>query len=321
MSLSPQRQAVARSKPDASCATDAEEPKPDPRALLDTNGQPLKPTNRSERAYEPPGNDKTRDEYHQWYVDAQEGCDVDIGGEGLKNAAANFESSWYVAAALTMTVGFAFLMLQPKGQYPGSVGDDVAKYSFLALSLLGTINSVLGVWWAGHLLPQVYWHPAKHYSKFWYASLNTTLGHSQQFAKIAIEQLVLALMPLCYLNFGIIGLILAAISLIYLYLQLRTWKYLMGRMRAKYKQGLDGEKNILEELPTHFIAHDHCKLCVECWFPQYCRAPHVEGLLGWLTCQLLGTACFSFRWLQMVNMKPKDDAPDASNDEPKVRIV
>ena len=46
------------------------------------------------------------------------------------------------------------VMLKPEGLNPGSLGDAVATYAFLALSLLGTINAVLGVWWAGHMVPQ-----------------------------------------------------------------------------------------------------------------------------------------------------------------------
>ena len=110
------------------------------------------------KGYTAPKQDITRDQYHRWYKDLEDGgFEGDVGGEGLKNAVSNFENSWYVAAALTMTVGFAFLMFQPEGQYPDvSCGmitcDKVATYVFVALSLFGTINSVLGVWWAGHMV-------------------------------------------------------------------------------------------------------------------------------------------------------------------------
>ena len=172
--------------------------------------------------YKPPAQDKTRDLYHTWFQEAQEegvgghrGGDPggDSGGAGLKSAMAEFENSWYVAAALAMTVGFAFMTLNPEGKNPGSIGDAVAKYAFLLLSLLATINSVLGVWWAGHMLPQVHWHPASRFSKFWFAALNTSMGHGQQFSKISLQQLVLALVPLCYLYYGLPGLFIALFSI------------------------------------------------------------------------------------------------------------
>jgi len=238
--------------------------------------------------YSPPKQDCTRDQYHKWFQQAEVETDVDVGGEGLKNAVSNFENSWYVAAALTMTVGFAFLMYLPQGQYPEmSCGiakcDEIALYCYVALSLFATINSVLGVWWAGHVVPQVGWHPAAHFSKFWFASINTVLGHSQQFSKIAIEQLVLALIPMCYLNFGVVGLILSVLSIVYMFLQLKTWAFLMNRMRTKYQDGIQNESPEIEDVTN--LPH------------QYCRAPHMEGLAGWFTCQFLGTACFSFRWM------------------------
>ena len=123
-----------------------------------------------------------------------------------------FENSWYVAAALTMTIGFAEILYVPEGQHPGSTGDRVAKWLYVGLALFGTINSVMGVWWAGHMVPQVSWHPAAAFSKFWFASMNTAMGRAQQFAKAALQQLVLSLVPVCYLNFGDVGLALSALG-------------------------------------------------------------------------------------------------------------
>ena len=66
--------------------------------------------------------------YHEsdeWFKDAEHLPDyadvenaVDSGGAALKSAVSEFENSWYVAAALTMTVGFAFLMLKPASGQP-----------------------------------------------------------------------------------------------------------------------------------------------------------------------------------------------------------
>jgi len=230
--------------------------------------------------YVAPGQDNTRSQYHSWFKEAEQLGEADAGGEGLKNAVAQFEGSWYVATALTMTVGFAFLMLKPEGQHRGSIGDTIAIFVFVALSLLGTINAALGVWWAGHMVPQVHWHPAAHFSKFWFATINTSLGHSQQFAKISMEQLLLAIVPLCYLYHGQMGLALALFGMGYLYFQLRTWGFLMQRMRDAYDVGrADG-------LP---VMEDASAAC--------CPAPHTEGLLGLISCQLLGPACFSLRWI------------------------
>eukprot|EP00937_MAST-01D_sp_MAST-1D-sp2_P006756 g6756.t1 len=242
-------------------------------------------------AYHAPGQDNTRGLYHAWF---QEASGDDAGGGGLKEAVSAFENSWYVAAALTMTIGFAQIMFVPAGQHPGSVGDDVALYAYVTLVLFGTINSILGVWWAGHGVPQVSWHPACHFSKYWFASLNTSMGRAQQFAKIALQQLVLSLLPLCYLNFGWVGLALAGASVIYMVLQLQTWRHLSQRMRDTYEASLD-------------TAHHPRPLVddVRGLSPSQ-RNPHVEGLLGWLTCQLVSSGSFAFRWLRDAERPWKD---------------
>eukprot|EP00966_Prymnesium_polylepis_P207903 4816096-Prymnesium_polylepis.1 len=45
-------------------------------------------------------------------------------------------------------------------------GDLVALYAYFALAVFGTINSSLGVWWAGHGVAQVAWHPAASFGFF-----------------------------------------------------------------------------------------------------------------------------------------------------------
>ena len=233
--------------------------------------------------YKQPGQDNTRQQYHAWFKEAERCGDTDAGGDGLKNAMSNFENSWYIAAALMMTVGFALITLKPEGQHPGSLSDRIATLAFIVLVLAGTVNAVLGVWWAGHQVPQVHWHPAAHMSKFWFASMNTTLGHAQQFAKIAVEQLVLSLVPLCYLNHGVPGLVLAAASVVYMRLQLWTWADLSQQMRTAYQQGIESG------LPVAINVSD---------LPERSRMPYTEGLIGLVTCQLIGSACFATRWMR-----------------------
>ena len=233
--------------------------------------------------YKQPGQDNTRQQYHAWFKEAERCGDTDAGGEGLKNAISSFENSWYIAAALMMTVGFALITLKPEGQHPGSLGDRIAMLAFIVLVLAGTVNAVLGVWWAGHQVPQVHWHPAAHMSKFWFASMNTTLGHAQQFAKIAVEQLVLSLVPLCYLNHGVAGLLLAAASVGYMRLQLWTWANLSQQMRTAYQQGIEGGR------PVAINVSD---------VPEPSRMPYTEGLIGLVTCQLIGSTCFATRWMR-----------------------
>lgn len=238
--------------------------------------------------YSAPGQDNTRGLYHSWYQQAERRTEDDSGGPGLKGAVAEFEGSWYVAAALVMTVGFALLMMQPgecvvSSATACSVGDTIASYAFLLLALLATMNSVLAVWWAGHQVPQVHWHPAADFSKFWYAALNTSMGRSQQFTKVSIEQLVLSLIPMCYLNWGWPGLILSTVAVAYFALQLKTWAFLMQRMRNAYEQGVDHGRPILD---------DTSSLPMSC-----CGNAHTEGLIGMLTCQLISSTCFSFRWV------------------------
>ena len=263
-----------------------------PDAPLGSSVPRAVPQHLRDAGYRAPGQDNTRGLYHQWFQDADDKDKhphgIDAGAEGLKNAMSAFENSWYVAAALTMTIGFAEIMYVPEGRHPGSTTDAAAKWAYVCLALFGTVNSVLGVWWAGHMVPQVHWHPAAQFSKFWYASMNTSMGRAQQFAKIAIQQLVLSLLPLCYLNFGAAGLALAAGTVLYMVMQVRTWSYLMHRMRLAYAHGLQSEQRAG---PSHPFLDD-VKAFSSC-----CKAPHLEGTWGWLTCQLVTPFCFAFRWL------------------------
>ena len=219
------------------------------------------------QAYTAPAQDKTRGEYAHRYQQAEELTNVNSGGEGLKNAVATFENSWYVAAALVMTIGFAMIMYVPSGYSikDGEVtdaGDWVAICAYIILVLFGTINSTLGVWWAGHGVAQVDWHPAANFGFFWFASLNTTLGQCQQFAKVGIVQLVLALVPLCYMHHGYVGLGASASAVAYGYMQILTWQKMGGLMREGYKTGLShGEPVVLDvsavpaALKNPFSAH------------------------------------------------------------------
>ena len=148
-----------------------------------------------------------------------------------------------MAAALAMTIGFALITVKPVGTRPGS--DELATYVYVTLVLLATINSVLGVWWAGHMVLQVHWHPA---ANFWVpVHLQDHVTCPQQFAKISIEQLLLALVPLCYLDYGIAGLIISTVSLGYFHLQRKTYDYLMQRMRSAYQEGLDSGSPVMDE--------------------------------------------------------------------------
>jgi hypothetical protein len=154
--------------------------------------------------YEPPSQDKTRHEYAERFQQAESQTNVNVGGEGLKAAVSTFENSWYVATALVMSTGLGMVMYVPDGfsiknGEVTALSDWVAITTYVILVLFGTMNSTLGVWWAGHAVPQVDWHPAATFGLFWFASLNTTLGQSQQFAKAGIVQLVLALVPLSYM--------------------------------------------------------------------------------------------------------------------------
>lgn len=204
---------------------------------------PCVDVNELKHIYEPPAQDKTRAEYCRRYQQAEELTDVNVGGEGLKGAVSTFENSWYIATALVMTIGFAMIMYTPDGFSikNGDVttaADYLAIASYIILVLFGTVNSTLGVWWAGHGVAQVDWHPAASFGLFWFASLNTTLGQCQQFAKVGIVQLVLALIPLCYMHHGYFGLVASAAAVGYMYLQIGTWQSMSNLMREGYATGL-----------------------------------------------------------------------------------
>lgn len=237
------------------------------------------------KVYTPPSQDKTRAEYCQRYQQAEEQTDVNVGGEGLKGAVSTFENSWYVATALVMTIGFAMIMYVPAGYSIKSgevtaVGDWVAICSYVILVLFGTINSSLGVWWAGHGVAQVDWHPAANFGMFWFASLNTTLGQCQQFAKAGIVQLVLALVPLCYMHYGYFGLGASAAAVAYSYVQVLTWQKMSTLMREGYATGLSHGAPVVLDVAD---------------VPEACKRPFSADCASMATGQFVNTLGYAAR--------------------------
>ena len=235
--------------------------------------------------YEAPAQDKTRGEYAQRYQEAEALTNVNAGGEGLKGAVSTFENSWYVATALVMTIGFAMLMYVPEGYSikrgeVREVGDWAAVGSYIILVLFGTINSSLGVWWAGHGVAQVDWHPAATFGFFWFASLNTTLGQCQQFAKAGIVQLVLALVPMSYMQYGSLGLVASAAAMVYAYMQVLTWQKMGGLMREGYKTGMAHGSPVVLDVSD---------------VPAACKQPYSAHWASMATGQLGNTLGYAFR--------------------------
>merc|ERR1712190_257552 len=106
------------------------------------------------------------------------------------------------------------------------------------------------------------------------------MGHAQQFAKVSIERLVLSLVPLCYLNYGLMGFWLAVGAAIYMRLQIKTFGVLSQRMRNAYDEGFASGRPVIDDVND---------------VPSSCRAPHTEGMIGLLTAQLFGTVAFALR--------------------------
>lgn len=108
------------------------------------------------------------------------------------------------------------------------------------------------------------------------------MGHAQQFSKMAMQQLAMALVPLSYLQWGGGGLAVSSAALAYLFLQLRTWAGLMQDMRDAYAEALRVGGPVAADVSA-----------LPCGG---CRRAHAEGLWGWLTCQLASAWCFALRW-------------------------
>jgi hypothetical protein len=146
----------------------------------------------------------------------------DAGADGLKAATLNFANSWYVAAALTMTVGFAMVLTVPPVDDEDGFAE-WARWTYLTLTIAGTMNSFLGVYTAGHAVAQAGWHPAAYYSNA-YTTHNMMLAmKAQDYAKISMQQLILAILPYCYLNHGRDGFIIAGVFEVYAMLQLKNF--------------------------------------------------------------------------------------------------
>jgi len=237
------------------------------------------------KVYEAPAQDKTRIEYAHRYQQAQDVTNVNAGGEGLKNATSTFENSWYVATALVMTIGFAMILYVPDGFSVKngeviSAGDWIAVCTYFILVIFGTVNSSLGVWWAGHGVAQVDWHPAVSFGFFWFASLNTTMGQCQQFAKAGIVQLVLALVPLSYMQYGYFGLAASAFAMAYAYMQILTWQKMGGLMREGFKTGLSQGSPVVLDVAD---------------VPPVCKRPFSADLVSMATGQFGNTFGYAFR--------------------------
>ena len=89
-------------------------------------------------------------------------------------------------------------------------------------------------------------------------------------------------MPLCYLYHDVPGLVISSLSVGYMWMQMRTWGFLMARMRHAYAEGRRGGVPVVDD-----VSH----------LPGFVKHTHTEGLGGLLTGQLIGTLGTSMRWL------------------------
>lgn len=109
-----------------------------------------------------------------------------------------------------MTVGLSLVLYRPEAD-TNQVTEAVALYSYLTLAVYATVNATVGIYYAGHGTAQAGWWPAHHTTPAMMAVFPLN-QKTQQKTLIAIQQLTAAIFPLCYLEYGGVGLGIAALQ-------------------------------------------------------------------------------------------------------------
>lgn len=136
----------------------------------------------------------------------------DCGAEGIKNATLEWSHAWYVGVALAMSVAFAMLIFRPariNRDETHPLDEQIALYVYLGFTLRACYLSL------GILLSCAVWVqqasavPAADYSKFLAACTLETkpyLDDPGDMVPCLFGQLLIAVVPLCYLEYGLLGM-------------------------------------------------------------------------------------------------------------------
>jgi len=180
---------------------------------------------------------------HKHWRERSAAAPNDKSAEGLKLATIEWSQSWYVGVALAMSVAFAMLLFRPKpmaGEY--SLAQQIALYVYLAFTLRACYLSLGIIMSCAMWVQQASAMPAADYSPFLAACTlpeKPYLDDPGDLVPCLFGQLIIAAVPLCYLEYGLVGLVLALVALYrYLVICARNF-YGWQRAMAGFEARLD----------------------------------------------------------------------------------
>lgn len=154
---------------------------------------------------------------HKHWRERSAAAPNDRGAEGLKLATIEWSQSWYVGVALAMSVAFAMLLFRPKpmhGEY--SSVQQFALYVYLAFTLRACYMSLGIIMSTAMWVQQASAMPAADYSQFLAACTlpeEPYLDDPGDLTPCLFGQLIIAAVPLCYLEYDLVGLAFGLIAL------------------------------------------------------------------------------------------------------------
>ena len=145
----------------------------------------------------------------------------DSQAHGLKAGFSTFAGNWYVCSALSMAIGFALVVVDPAGVLRpeghtlqhATVSVMCARYAYLALVLAAIMSSTLGVIISEFWLDDVSGIPAAVLPEYLVAvgSRDSRMAATYSYPILGLKLNVYAMLPLCYLQHGMLGFVLAVV--------------------------------------------------------------------------------------------------------------
>jgi hypothetical protein len=149
---------------------------------------------------------------HKLWRERSNDASSDRGAEGLKNAIIGWSNSWYVGVSLAMSVSFAMVLFKPNAK--DTLDHQIALYMYLGFTLRACYLSLTAITGSAMWVQQASKIPAAQYSKFLRACKmeKPWLLDAGDIAGPLFGHLMFATVPLCYIEYGYIGLAFASIA-------------------------------------------------------------------------------------------------------------
>lgn len=144
----------------------------------------------------------------------------DSQAHGLKAGFTTFAGNWYICTALSMTIGFALIVIDPPGivravdghsMQHASATTFVARSAYVALVLGGIMCSTVGAIICAYTMDDVSGIPAAAFADYLAAAARpeNRMTSTYAYPMLGLKLNLYALLPLCYLQHGAVGFGLA----------------------------------------------------------------------------------------------------------------